>query len=160
MEIHAEEFCRAPPQQVWDVITDYERLPAFVPNLTSSAIVAREESALVLEQHGSGGLPLVSHDIHLLLRVTERPLTAIDMIRLAGNMQRYDAHWTLCPAHQDGCDGTRIAYRASLQADFFIPPLAGPALAQAGAERMLRAVREEVERRERRTNGDQAASAP
>ena len=42
-----------PIDQVWNVITDYEHLADFVPNLTSSKLIPNEEGRIRLEQIGA-----------------------------------------------------------------------------------------------------------
>jgi len=38
---------------VWEVLTDYESLPSFIPNLMSSRLLNREGTTVLLEQIGS-----------------------------------------------------------------------------------------------------------
>lgn len=146
IEVRAKGFACATPQRAWQVLTDYERLAEFVPNLTSSTLISRNGREAVVEQYGSGGFLFITQEIHLVLRVREQPFSAIDITRIAGNMKRYDAQWILIPARENRCDGTRIAYSAILQPDFFLPPFVGPALVQADVEKMLQAVLAEIER--------------
>ncbi|HTN65471.1 MAG TPA: SRPBCC family protein [Burkholderiaceae bacterium] len=146
IEVDAEGFACATPRRVWQVLTDYDRLAEFVPNLISSTVLSRHDHEVVVEQYGSGGFLFVRREIHMVLRVTEQPFSAIDVNRISGNMRRYTARWSLASARENHCDGTRIRYRASMQPDFFVPPIAGPAMAQADVDQMLKAVLAEIER--------------
>jgi len=146
IEVDADGFACATPQRVWQVLTDYDRLAEFVPNLISSMVLSRHDHEVVVEQYGSGGFLFVRQEIHMVLRVTEQPFSTIDVSRISGNMRRYTARWSLAPAREKHCDGTRIRYRASMQPDFFVPPIAGPAVAQADVNQMLKAVLAEIER--------------
>ena len=40
----------------WAVLTDYDRLTSFIPNLISSRVVSREGLEVVLEQEGASAL--------------------------------------------------------------------------------------------------------
>jgi ribosome-associated toxin RatA of RatAB toxin-antitoxin module len=146
IEVHSEGFACAAPRRAWQVLTDYERLAEFVPNLTSSTVLSRQGRDAVVEQYGSGGFLFVRREIHMVLRVTEQPFSAIEVTRISGNMRRYEARWSLAPARENHCDGTRIAYACSMEPDFFVPPIVGPAMAQADIDKMLQAVLAEIER--------------
>lgn len=143
IEVHAEGYAHAAPLQVWRVLTDYGRLAEFVPHLESSLVVSRSGTDAVIEQVGSGGFLLVQQQIHLRLRVREKPHSAIAIHLISGNMDSYEADWHL--AEEAG--GTRVRYRALLQPDFFVPPVVGPALIQKNIDLMMQAVLEEIERR-------------
>lgn len=147
IEVSADGFAGAAPREVWRVLTDYERLPEFVPDLESSQVIGRNGCEVMLRQHAESGVLFARQRIELVLRVLEQPYSAIDVSYVSGNMQRYDAHWRLQAGEEAGQAGTRIGYRASLRPDFFVPPLAGPALAQASVERMLQALLREIGRR-------------
>ncbi|WP_035625288.1 SRPBCC family protein [Herminiimonas sp. CN] len=144
-EIQAQGLIRATPQQTWAVLTDYGRLSEFVPGLLSSKLLSRRGNEVVIEQQGSIGFVFVRQAIHLVVRVTEQPFSRLDVALLAGDMRHYASRWELAASPLDG--GTRIAYRGSLEPDFFVPLLLGRAIVQADVQKMLAAVVAEVERR-------------
>ena len=143
-EIQVSGLVHATPQQTWAVLTDYERLPDFVPDLLSSKLLSRRGAQAVLEQQGSVGFLFMRQVIHLVVRVTEQPFSTLDVALVAGNMKHYASHWELAPLDQGG---TRIAYRGSLEPDFFVPLLLGRVMVRADVQKMLAAVVAEVERR-------------
>lgn len=144
-EIKVSGVVRATAQQTWLVLTDYDRLPEFVPDLLSSKLLSRAGAEVVLEQQGSVGFLFMRKSIQLVVRVTEHPFSALDVALVAGNMKHYASRWELAPMENDG--GTRIAYRGSLEPDFFVPAVVGRAMVQADVQKMLAAVVAEVERR-------------
>lgn len=144
-EIQVSGLVRATPQQTWAVLTDYGRLPEFVPDLLSSKLLSRCGDEAIIEQQGSAGFLFMRQSIHLVVRVTERPFSTLDVELVAGDMKHYASRWELVPAESGG--GTRIAYRGSLEPDFFVPLLLGRAMVQADVRKMLAAVVAEIERR-------------
>lgn len=146
-EISADGFVRAAPQQAWSVLTDYDRLSEFVPDLLSSKVVARGAHEAVVEQRSEAGFLFISHPIHLVVRATEQPFSSIDVALVSGDMQRYSAHWELAPATRDGLQGTLIRYAGTMEPDFFIPPLVGESMVQASVKKMVEAVVREIDRR-------------
>lgn len=143
-EIQVNGFVHATPQQTWAVLTDYGRLPEFVPDLLSSKLISRSGTQAILEQEGRAGFLFMRQAIHLVVRVTEHPFSTLDVALVSGNMKHYASRWDLAPADPGG---TRIAYRGSLEPDFFVPLLLGRAMVQHDVQKMLAAVETEVERR-------------
>ncbi len=145
--IQASGFVLAAPQQAWRVLTDYDRLAEFVPDLLSSRLITRSAHQAVVEQRSEAGFLFISHAIHLVVRITEQPFSSIDVALVSGNMQRYTAHWQLAPATRDGVQGTLISYAGTMEPDFFVPPLVGESAVQANVRKMVAAVVQEIDRR-------------
>ena len=144
-EIQVSGFVRATPQQTWAVLTDYARLPEFVPDLLSSKLLSHSDTETIVEQQGRAGFLFMRQAIHVVVRVTEQPFSTLDVALLSGNMKHYTSHWALTPLTPGG--GTRIDYRGTLEPDFYVPLLLGRALVQFNVQNMLAAVIAEIERR-------------
>ncbi|GAA4020172.1 SRPBCC family protein [Actimicrobium antarcticum] len=144
-DIRASGFTRATPERVWQVLTDYERQPDYVPNLTAARVVSRNGTELVLEQDGRGGFFLFKRAIHLKVRILEKQPSSIDVALISGDMKRYSARWLLTPAEQSGAAGTRIDYSGSIEPDFFVPPVLGNAIVRADIRKMMEAVITELD---------------
>lgn len=145
--IQASTMVRATPQQVWRVLTDYARLPEFVPELLASDVISRTGNEAVVEQHGRAGFLFVSHSIRMRVHIQEQPYSSIDVRLLSGDMRHYSGHWTLAPFVQDGIEGTHIRYSGMIEPNFFVLPLIGTAIVQANVKTMMEAVAVEIERR-------------
>ena len=148
-EIQVSGLVRATPQQVWAVLTDYGRLSEFVPDLLSSKLLSRSGDEAIIEQQGSIGFLVMRQTVHLVVRVTEHPFSALDVALVAGDMRHYASRWELAPLASDAGAGaaTRISYQGSMEPDFFVPLLLGRALVQIDVRKMLAAVVAEIERR-------------
>jgi ribosome-associated toxin RatA of RatAB toxin-antitoxin module len=145
-EITAHRFVRATQQQAWRVLTDYDRLPEFVPNLQSSKVISRTGNEIILEQDSKAGFLFISQNIHLVVRVIEQPHSAIDVTFVSGDMKYYVARWEIAPAQEDGLDGARITYSGKMEPDFFVPPLVGAALVENDVKAMVEAVVIEIDK--------------
>jgi ribosome-associated toxin RatA of RatAB toxin-antitoxin module len=145
-DIRANGFAHATPDRVWQILTDYERQPDYVPNLLRARILSRIGAEVLLQQEGRSGFFVFHHAIRLLVRVTETPPTSIDVALVSGDMKRYSARWSISPAEQAGIRGTRLEYTGAIEPDFFIPPLVGNAIVQADIRKMLEAVITELEK--------------
>lgn len=145
-EVRASAFAPASLQRTWQVLTDYERLPQFVPNLLSSKIVSRNGSEVTVAQKGYVRFLFIVQEIDLVVRVREHPLSALDISLVEGRMKQYASRWELSAASHEDVGGTRISYFGRLEPDFYVPPMVGSALLRHDVEGMLQAVIAEIVR--------------
>lgn len=145
--VDASGFAAATQQQVWQVLTDYERLSSFVPDMSLSRLISRTGHEAIVEQNGKTGFLFIKRDVRLVMRVTEQPFSAIDIALIEGDMKRYTAQWKLAPSTQDGRSGTLITYSATMEPDFFVPPLISGPLVKANVEKTMEAVIAEIAKR-------------
>jgi len=134
----------------WKVLTDYDRLAEFVPNLSRSQVTSREGNERVVTQNGFAQFLFLRQNIDLVLHVTEQAMEAIDIRLVSGNMREYQARWELqsLQAQQPGDDGrTRVSYAGIVAPDFYVPTLFGATLMKRDLRNMLNAVKAEIEKR-------------
>ncbi|MES2934650.1 MAG: SRPBCC family protein [Pseudomonadota bacterium] len=148
-EVQATALVRATPQEVWQVLTDYERMHEFVPDMASCKVLSREASApnaITLEQHGSMHFLFFSQAIDLVVRVVEQPISTIDITLVSGNMKAYSSHWEIRPVLGNKMTGTQISYQGKLTPDFYVPRLFGVSLMRSNIQNMFEAVMVEIEK--------------
>lgn len=143
--IQAEGITLAGPQRAWQVLTGYERLPAFVPNLRTSKILWHEGHETILEQESSAGFLFVRQSIHLVVRVVESPPSVIDVTLVSGDMKQYTGRWEVEPVGVNGSEGTRVRYTGYMEPAFFVPPVVGPAMVRGDVKKMVSAVMAEID---------------
>lgn len=131
----------APIERAWQVLTDYDHLADFIPNLTSSRSIARNGRTSIVSQEGFGQFLFIKQQIHLLVRVEETPRSAIAVTMVKGNMHEYRADWALTAVD---AGTTRIDYSATIAPMFYVPSLFGAALMKSDLRAMLSAVAKEM----------------
>ncbi|HEY4318402.1 MAG TPA: SRPBCC family protein [Herbaspirillum sp.] len=141
--VRAHMVANAPLQRVWEVLTDYDRLADFVPELTSSRLVARDEDECIVAQEGFGQFLFIKQPIHLLLRVAETPYSTVQTTLVKGNMYEYSADWAM---HAIDSNTTQLDYDATISPMFYVPSLFGTALMKRDLRNMLAAVVREMEK--------------
>jgi ribosome-associated toxin RatA of RatAB toxin-antitoxin module len=146
-EVKATGLVRAAQQQAWNVLTDYDRLQDFVPDLRSSTLIARNGQEAIVEQHSEAGFLFMSQTVHLVVRVTEQPYSTIDVALISGDMRSYTAHWELAPVVHNGTEGTRINFSGVMEPVFFVPPFIGKSIVQVNVKKMVEAVLSEIDKR-------------
>jgi ribosome-associated toxin RatA of RatAB toxin-antitoxin module len=143
-QVEASGVVQAPPSAVWQILTDYERMSEFVPDLQTSRVLSRNGNRVIVEQFGVARLLFIRRAIHLIVQVTEQPMEAIDIGLVTGDMKIYTCRWELIPIPETG--GTRLVYTGKLAPKFYVPGILGTNIIRSDIERMMKAVLERLER--------------
>ena len=141
-DISASGSVKAPLAQVWKVLTSYERMPEYVPDMISNRVVSRQGNRVLLDQQGRARFLFFQRDIRVKVEVLEEPTSAIDVNLVSGDMEAYRCRWELAP-QADG--STRIQYRGSVVPKFYVPGMLGVPLIRSDVRAMLRAVFDHIE---------------
>lgn len=142
-EVTASGSVKASPAAVWKVLTDYESMPEFVPDLDKNKVLSRTGNRAIIEQSGVARFLFLSRTIHLIVQAAEEPMTSIDISLVTGDMKVYSCRWALTPL-SDG--GTRIDYSGKLVPKFYVPGMLGSNLIRRDIERMMSAVLQRLDR--------------
>lgn len=135
--IAASGTVAAAPNAVWRILTDYDHLAEFVPNLQSARVVSRDGDKIIVDQLGSTQFLFFSRAIHLVTQVREHPPHTIDVSLVDGDMRVYRCRWTLSPT---AAGGTRIDYDATIAPNFYVPGIVGVPLVRKDIAAMMTAV--------------------
>jgi ribosome-associated toxin RatA of RatAB toxin-antitoxin module len=145
VEVRAKAFIAAPQALVWRVLTDYARLPAFVPGIATSVVRERQGNRLRLDQKGEARFLIFSFPIDVQLEVVESPPDSVLSRAVAGNLRRMNGRYELKADPARG--GVLLSYAGLIEPDFDLPPLVGTAALRHMAEEQFRAMVAEIERR-------------
>lgn len=83
----------APSRNVWNVLTTYESLPEFVPNLAISKIISRESNKVRLLQEGCKGLLYMVLHARVVLDLWECPEHEIHFEQVEGDFDSFRGKW-------------------------------------------------------------------
>lgn len=145
-EVDATATVAAPLPKVWRVLTGYERMSEFVPDLESCKVLSRNGNEVIIEQFGVARFLFMSKAIHLIVRATEQPMSSIDISLISGDMKHYESKWELIPVPETG--GTKIVYSGRLVPNFYVPGILGAKMIRNDIEHMMSAVVARIERRD------------
>jgi carbon monoxide dehydrogenase subunit G len=100
------------PQAVaWNVLTDFDNMQKWVPNVKESKASARDGNTVTVEQKGVAKFGLLSFPYASVRRMELDPQKAILSTQVSGSMKRLVSLMKLSP---DGA-GTRLDYRLELE---------------------------------------------
>lgn len=108
-------------EQVWKVLTDYEKLADFVPNLTKSRVLSSPDGGIRLEQIGAQCFLNFKFCARVILDMTEVFPQEIGFSMVEGDFKKFMGKWALQPAVLGGQSATLLSYELVVQ-----PPLAMP----------------------------------
>nr|WP_286159187.1 SRPBCC family protein [Janthinobacterium sp. HH01] len=145
-EVDATGTVAAPLPKVWRILTGYERMAEFVPDMESCKVLSRNGNEVIVEQFGVARFLFMTKSIHLIVRATEQPMSSIDISLISGDMKHYESHWELIPVPETG--GTKVVYSGKLIPNFYVPGILGAKMIRGDIERMMGAVLARLDRRE------------
>ncbi len=126
----------------WRVLTEYDRYPAFVPDLHSSRTVWRGADGAVVEQRGEMRFLWFRVPLEVKYEIRERPPSIVESRATGGSFREMTGRYELL---QNGAT-LRVAYTGRLVPDFAMPPLIGTFAVRRNVERQFTAMIAEIER--------------
>eukprot|EP00250_Pteridium_aquilinum_P019919 c24624_g1_i1 orf=315-2870(-) len=94
-------------KDVWSVLTAYEALPEFVPNLANSVVLSRDGKRVRLLQEGCKCLLYMVLHARVILDLWEQPEQEISFKQVEGDFDSFEGNWTL---NQFGSQHTVLKY--------------------------------------------------
>ena len=129
------------------VLTDYDGIPRFLPNVRTSRLIERKDRHALVEQEAVVKLMFFSTRIHLLLGIDEEPLAIRFVDRSGKSFARYEGAWTL--AERDG--QVEITYALTAKPSFEAPGFLIRRLMRRDASDQIHRLRKEMEVRSKKT---------
>jgi ribosome-associated toxin RatA of RatAB toxin-antitoxin module len=131
-------------QTVWDVLTDYGHMTQFVASLRRSEVVERRPHGVLLRQEALGRAWMFSRKLHVLLDVTEEPLSRLVFADVSHrDFEFYKGTWEIAEAGKD----LEIIYRLEAKRTFSAPNFLAEGALRKTAENLLAEIRSEILRR-------------
>lgn len=135
----------ASPQQVWEVLVDYDHATGFISDLEVSRIAKREGNAIYVYQKGSTRFGPFSIAVESERRIELTPFDKMESRTLSGSMKSQFGTTRLVPEGR----GTRITNYTETVPNVWLPPIFGPLLVEQEARQKFRELREEILKRSR-----------
>lgn len=144
IHVRAQAVLQAPLSIVWATLTDYERLPEFIPGIETSRVLARDGHRITVVQTGQARFLFLSLPIAVTLVSTEYPPHVVEVRRIAGTLRHLDGRYeaTTLPGRR-----VHLRWTGSLSPEAELPPLISTALARLSIEDQFEGMVREIERR-------------
>lgn len=142
--VQAAATLAADPKTVWRTLVDYDDLPSFIPDMTSSKTLRRAGETAVVEQRGRVGIGPFHRAFDVTLSVQEQPMNSVAAKALAGDFDRFESSYRI---QETGDGGTRINYDAMIEPTLSIPSVLGTPVMEHVIRRQFEALLAEITRR-------------
>ncbi|MBG1263523.1 SRPBCC family protein [Nostoc commune] len=109
-QISAKVQIPHPVEQIWKVLTDYEALPDFLPNLAKSRLIEHPNGGIRLEQVGSQRLLNFNFSARVVLDLEEYFPKEINFRMVEGDFKGFSGSWCLEPYSLGEYIGTNLCY--------------------------------------------------
>ena len=97
-------------ESVWQVLTDYDTLAEFIPNLAKSQRLEHPETGIRIEQVGVQTALFLQFSARVVLDMTEEFPHKIHFAMVEGDFNSFSGYWCLQPSDQIAGDGTELTY--------------------------------------------------
>lgn len=98
-----------PAEQVWQVLTDYEALSEFIPNLETSQRVEHPAGGVRIEQIGAQSALMLKFSARVVLDMEENFPKALNFDMVEGDFNGFEGQWRLNPC--ENCEEqTELTY--------------------------------------------------
>jgi carbon monoxide dehydrogenase subunit G len=138
--VSAQFSVAAPAAVVRAVLTDYERIPRFMPGVLASRVLERSARHARIEQEAVSKFLMLSRRVHLVLDIEEGP----DVIRFRDacgkSFASYEGAWTIA----DRGDHTQVEYGLTAIPAFEVPGFVLRRLLDRDARTMIEGLRGEM----------------
>lgn len=138
-------FVPVPAKLAWEVLTDFDHMADFVPNVESSRFVSREGNVAHVAQRGKLDFGPFTIRYESERRIEMRPSEGIILARsVAGTTKHMQSEMRLSGQSQ----GTELSYRVEMVPDRWIPSSVGVSFMRHELAEQFSAIAREMVRRQ------------
>jgi ribosome-associated toxin RatA of RatAB toxin-antitoxin module len=107
----------ASPEVVWKVLTDYENLPKFLPNVISNKVLSNNGDRKIVEQVNSRQVLFIKVKSRIRTAIAETRQNRIDFQQIDGDLQQMQGYWLIEPvAPYKGAKADRVLITQIIEA--------------------------------------------
>jgi polyketide cyclase/dehydrase/lipid transport protein len=133
------------PRLAWAVLTDYNHLAEFVPDMQYSKMISKPGEPPRVLQSGKKSWLMLDAPFEVLMQMDETPGSRIGFRQLSGTLQDMYGEWRLLPFR----GGVRIGYYARMEPGLLSPRMPGDSLLiESDIGLMVEAIAKEAVRRQ------------
>jgi ribosome-associated toxin RatA of RatAB toxin-antitoxin module len=129
------------PADALAVLSDYERIPQFMPEIKTSVVLSRAEGRILVEQEAMSRFMMFSKKVHLLLEVTQDDSSLRFVDRCGKSFTTYQGTW-----HATTRSGrTTVTYELTAKPAFDVPEFILKRLLKRDSVQMIDRLQREID---------------
>jgi carbon monoxide dehydrogenase subunit G len=117
--LNAVMFAPVAQSIAWDVLTDFDHMAQWVPNVTESKVLKREDMTITIEQSGVAKYGGVSFPYTTERKIDLKPQATINSVQTKGSLRRVVSTMVIAPEGK----GTRLTYHIEIVPSFLASAL-------------------------------------
>ncbi|MBC7572906.1 MAG: SRPBCC family protein [Herminiimonas sp.] len=133
----------ATPREAWDVLTDYDKMPSFLPNLQVSKIISRSPTRLQVVQKGGVSHGPITITFDVIRDVQLKPYSEVISHVVSGNLKQVDGTTRIAAEGE----ATRVTFHSVSIPNVWVPPGIGPSMIESETRDQFGDMRAEILRR-------------
>lgn len=141
--VEAVEELEATPEEAWVVLTDYDGLVRFIPDMIESRVIIRNGNHVVVDQKGRASLFLLRRAVEVRLEIVESPYEWVTSRAISGSFKEMAGRYDLRP--QGGM--LRFTYTGRIVPDFWLPDIIETTAVRRAVALQFAAMVKEIRRR-------------
>ena len=122
------------------VLTDYDRIPKFMPDLQVSKVLERTASGAIVEQEAVSRFMMFSKRVHLVLDIREQPGSLRFRDLCGKSFASYEGEWHLTESDSF----TIVDYRLTARPSFEVPGFVLKRLLKRDAAQLIDRIKAEI----------------
>jgi carbon monoxide dehydrogenase subunit G len=122
------------------VLSDYEQIPRFMPEVRSSVVVERGEGRTLVQQEAVSRFMMFSKKVHLLLEVTSEPGAIRFVDRCGKSFTSYEGAWRAVTEN----GRTIVSYELTANPGFDVPEFILKRLLKRDSVQMIERLQREI----------------
>ena len=126
--------------QALAVLSDYERIPRFMPEIRTSVVLSRTAGRILVEQEAISRFMMFSKKVHLLLEVTQDDSSLRFVDRCGKSFTTYEGAWRTTTA----AGRTTVLYELRAQPAFDVPEFILKRLLKRDSVQMIDRLQREI----------------
>lgn len=143
VRVNVEAVVVGTTSEVWAVLTDFEHLPQFISNITSSKVLSRDSNVVRVSQSGKTSFGPLTFEFQSVREITLTPFVKFESRMISGNMKQFYGVTQIETADS----ATRIRYRSEAIPDTALPLSLGRSLIESETHEHFNEICKEVLRR-------------
>lgn len=141
--VQAQFSVSRPAAEVIAVLTDYEGIPRFLPDIRRSVVRSRDGSRTTVEQEAVSTVMMFSRRVHLLLEIDETSDALVFRDTSGRSFERYEGAWRVSPSGE----ATLVRYELQAKPAFSVPAFVLMRLFRRDARETIARIAAEIARR-------------
>lgn len=113
--LNAVMFAPVAQAIAWDVLTDFDHMAQWVPNVSQSKVLKRDDSTVIIEQRGVAKYGAVSFPYTTERKLELKPQSTINSTQVKGSLRRVVSTMLIEPEGK----GTRLTYHLEIVPNLF-----------------------------------------